>query len=234
MLRTETDATSANGSFSPFAHGLYLAMPRKDFDFHLQTFPSEALHELRPYFDDLPLDPYISGHFRRRRYSHFRGPASALKRLDHKAFQQSRAVNYLQGGIAREFAELDPNMTALQGFKKIVAAFIDFTQIDPKVTEFGAHQIRILCSPEFSGDPAPEGIHKDGFDFVGIFCIDRHNVIGAETHLYRDKNQPPIFNRALQPGEVVFTNDRTVFHYTEPVRPEKNGPGHRDVFVITA
>jgi hypothetical protein len=208
--------------------------PRTDFEFHLQTFPTGGIPDLRPFFDDLPLDPYISGHFRRRRYSHFRGPAHAIERLRHARFLQSKNVNYLQGGLAREFQELDPKLVALREFKDIVACFIDWVQIDPKTREFGVHQIRILCSPEFSGDPAPEGIHKDGFDFVGIFCIARHNVIGAETHLYRDKAQPPIFNRALQPGEVVFTNDRAVFHYTDTVRPATPAPGHRDVFVITA
>ncbi len=208
--------------------------PRTGFEYHLQTFPSSGLAELRPYFERLPLDPYIAGRFRRRRFSHFLGQPGALRRLDHTYFLQSRSVNQLAGGVRREFQELEDGLVALQSFNAVVATFVDYIGIDPTVTEFGVHQIRILCSPGFSGDPAPEGIHKDGFDHVGIFCVERHGIVGANTHLYRDKEAAPIFSRELQPGEVVFTNDRTVFHYTDPVRPSSDHPGHRDVFVITA
>jgi len=223
-------------------------MPRSDFDFHLQRFPDHGLAALRPLFDRLPLDPYISGHFRRRRYSHFLAPAAGLavtggkdgfdvehlQRLDHAFFLQSRTVNQLAGGIRREFAELEEGLLHLPIFSSVVKTFIDFFGIDAAKREFGVHQIRILCSAEFSGDPAPEGVHKDGFDYVGIFCVERHNIVGANTLLYRELGGQPIFSRALQPGEVVFTNDRTVFHYTDPVRPLGAQPGHRDVFVITA
>jgi hypothetical protein len=217
-------------------------MPRSEFEFELQHFPDHGLHALRPYFDRMPLDPYINGHFRRRRFSHFLAPKDPghgfdvdhLKRLDHTFFLQSRNVNYLAGGIKREFAELEDGLLQLPIFAAIVRTFIDFFDIDAAKREFGVHQIRILCSTEFSGDPAPEGIHKDGFDYVGIFCVERHDVVGANTLLYRDKDGPPIFSRALQPGEVVFTNDRTVFHFTDPVRPSGTLPGHRDVFVITS
>jgi hypothetical protein len=209
-------------------------MPRTGFLYTLDAFPAAGLADLRPSFARLPLDPYIEGHFRRRRYSHFSGRPDALRRLTHQTFQQSRAVNYLLGGVRREYEELEDAVVALPAFRSMIATYIDHLAIDPTVTDFGVHQIRILCSPEFAGDPAPEGIHQDGFDYVGIFCVDRHNVEGAATHLYKAKDQPPIFNRELQPGEVVFVNDREVFHYTDPLHPRVAGEGHRDVFVITA
>jgi hypothetical protein len=210
-------------------------MPRTGFQYTLDTFGSAAgLAALRPTFSDLPIDPYITGHFRRRRYSHFSGRPGTLRRLKHQTFQQSRQVNYLLGGVRREYGELDDGLVALDAFRAMIATYVEHLGIDPAVTDFGVHQIRILCSPEFAGDPAPEGIHQDGFDYVGIFCIDRVNVAGAATHLYRAKDQPPIFNKELQPGEVVFVNDREVFHYTDPLHPLVPGEGHRDVFVITA
>jgi hypothetical protein len=209
-------------------------MPRTDFLFHLQHFPQAGLDELRPFFERLPLDPYINGRFRRRRFSHFLGDSEHLRRLDHTYFLQSRSVNYLAGGIRREFQELEEGLLALPAFRTIVATFIDYLAIDATRREFGVHQIRILCSSEFAGDPAPEGIHKDGFDYVGIFCVERHDIVGANTLLYREKDGPPIFTKALQPGDVVFTNDREVFHYTDPVHPSQAHPGHRDVFVITS
>ena len=44
-------------------------MPRTGFDFHLGTFADIGLDELRPYFARLPLDTYITGKFRQRRFS---------------------------------------------------------------------------------------------------------------------------------------------------------------------
>jgi hypothetical protein len=213
-------------------------MPRTGFLYTLDAFPAAGLADLRPSFARLPPDPYIEGRFRRRRYSHFSGRPNALRRLTHQSFQQSRAVNYLLGGVRREYEELEDGLVALDAFTAMIATYIDHLGIDPTVTDFGVHQIRILCSPGFAGDPAPEGIHQDGFDYVGIFCVDRVNVVGAATHLYKALEgkavQPPIFNKELSPGEVVFVNDREVFHYTDPLRPRAPGEGHRDVFVITA
>ncbi len=204
------------------------------FDYKLQML--SALHPERfaPYFDNLPVDPYIKGSFRRRRFSRFTGPPENLQRLEHKYFIQSSAVNQLAGGIKRDFPELEDSLMETPEFQTVVASFIDFSKIDPMVTEMGVHQIRVVASKDEQGEPAPEGIHKDGFDYVGIFCINRDGVSGGETHLYREKDQPPIFDKILQPGEFVMVNDRTLYHYASAVAPTGEKAGVRDVFVLTA
>jgi hypothetical protein len=187
-----------------------------------------------PSFENLPVDPYIKGTFRRRRFSRFTGTPSHLHRLEHKYFVQSSKVNKLAGDIKRDFPELEDNLKDLPEFQRIVDAFVDFSKIDPMVTEMGVHQIRIVASKNEQGEPAPEGIHQDGFDFVGIFCINRADISGGETHLYREKEGAPIFDKVLQPGEFVMVNDRTLYHYASAVAPIGDQQGVRDVFVITA
>jgi len=205
-----------------------------DFTYALQRFPADGLRDLRPFYDRLPLDPYITGQFRRRRFSHFLGPAHHLRRLSHMHFLQSKTVNQLAGGMKREFQELEEAFVSTTSFTTMVAAFITFMGFDPEVREIGVHQIRILCSPDFAGSPAPEGIHQDGFDYIGIFCVERYQILGATTRIYPAKDQPPLFSRELQAGEAVFANDRTVFHFAEQVRHSGNHPGHWDLLVITA
>lgn len=205
-----------------------------DFTFALQTFPAAGLGDLRLYYDRLPLDPYIQGVFRRRRFSHFLGPATQLRRLSHMHFLQSKAVNQVAGGMKREFQELEEGLIGMPAFQAMVASFVDFMGIDAETREIGVHQIRILCSPDFAGTPAPEGIHQDGFDYIGIFCVERLRILGATTRIYPAKDQPPLFSRELQPGEMVFANDRRVFHFAEQVRPSSDQPGHWDLLVITA
>jgi hypothetical protein len=205
-----------------------------DFTFALQAFPTAGLADLRPSYDRLPLDPYIQGRFRQRRFSHFLGTADHLRRLGHMHFLQTKDVNRVAGGMKRHFAELEEEFLSQPAFLAMVAAFTGFFPIDPQARELGVHQIRIVCSPEFAGTPAPEGIHQDGFDYIGIFCVERYRILGATTRIYPAKDQPPLFSRELQPGEVVFANDRRVFHFAEQVWPAGDGPGHWDLLVITA
>src|ERR1700747_3392429 len=92
-----------------------------DFDYKLQRLSSLRFAAFDPYFLNLPLDPYIQGKFRRRRFSRFQGAPEDLKRLEHKYFEQSAAVNKLAGGVKRDFAELDDHLLALPAFQMVVA-----------------------------------------------------------------------------------------------------------------
>ncbi|MFN7853685.1 MAG: 2OG-Fe dioxygenase family protein, partial [Dolichospermum sp.] len=100
--------------------------------------------------------------------------------------------------------------------------------------EIDVHQIRTTCSPNNLGNPAPEGIHRDGSDFIGIFSAGRDNIEGGETHLYAAKKEKPVFNKVLQPGEIILVNDREFFHFATPIKPQNSGIGNMDVFVITS
>ncbi len=204
------------------------------FRFALLQLPTDGLATLRPFYDRLPPDPYITGQFRRRRFSHFRGPAAQLQRLEHMHFEQSKAVNQLVGGVKRHFAELEDEFIRQPAVHLMVTQFINFMGIDSTVREIGVHQIRILCSPAFAGSPAPEGIHQDGFDHIGMFCVERHEILGATTRIYPAKDQPPLFSRELQAGEAVMANDRQVFHFADQVCHRGDHPGHWDLLVITS
>ncbi len=185
-----------------------------------------------PFFARLPIDRFIDGRFRRRRLSRFRG-AGDFVHLPHAAFMQSDYVNTLLGNIQREYDELEDALIVHPAFRALLRSFAGFFATSED-TVLGVHQIRIVCAHDQSGEPAPEGVHQDGFDWVGIFCIARVDVVGAQTQLFDDRAQPPIFSKALAPAEAVFINDRRIFHYTTPVTPSGPDQGHRDVFVITA
>ncbi len=205
-----------------------------DFTFLPIAFPTTGLAALRPFYDRLPLDPYIQGKFRTRRFSHFLGPAHRLRRLSHMQFLQSKAVNQLAGGIRREFQELEDGLLSEPAFQAMVTAFTDGMAIDPEVREIGVHQIRISCWPDHAGSPAPEGIHQDGFDYIGMFCVERHQMVGGTTRIYPARDLPPMFSRDMQPGEGVLANDRRVYHFGEQVRPSSAQPGYWDLLVITS
>ncbi len=203
------------------------------FLFTLRKVNSIKVADFKPFFNDLPVDPYVKGNYRLRRLSRFIVSEEKLIKLPHGYLFQSKAYNPLVGDIKREFAELDDALIELDIFKSLVLAFVDSVKLHPEA-EIGVHQIRTTCSPQNLGNPAPEGIHSDGTDFIGIFSVDRENIQGGETHLYNAKKEKPIFNKILHPGELLLVNDHEFFHFTTPIKPLIDAQGTRDVFVLTS
>lgn len=204
-----------------------------DISFALEKVDSIKLESFRRFFAVLPVDPYIKGNYRSRRLSRFNISGCDLIKLPHGYFSQSKDYNPLLGNIRREYEELDDELIKLEEFKKLIFEFSEYSKLDPGV-EIGVHQIRITCSPDNYGNPAPEGIHRDGCNFIGIFSVSRENVQGGETHLYTAKKQKPIFKKVLNPGELLLVNDREFLHFTTPVKPIFPAQGTRDVFVLTS
>ena len=203
------------------------------FMFTFKKVNSIKLEGFKQFFDDMPIDPYVKGKYRSRRLSRFVVNGNELVKLPHGYLFQNKTYNPIAGDIRREFAELDDRLIALDNFKQLIFAFFDSCKIHPEA-EIGIHQIRTSCSPHNFGNPAPEGIHRDGTDFIGIFSVDRTNIVGGETQLYLAKKEKPVFNKILHPGELLLVNDHEFFHFTTPIKPESEGVGTRDVFVLTS
>ncbi|MCT7961324.1 2OG-Fe dioxygenase family protein [Laspinema sp. D1] len=201
--------------------------------FALEKIDSIVLDVFKPFFNNLPLDPYIKGNYRLRRLSRFKLRENELIHLPHGYLYQSKDYNPVVGGVKRQFAELDEELIALYEFKKLVQEVSHYCKLKPGV-EIGVHQIRTTCSPKNYGNPAPEGIHQDGADFVAIFSCDRQNIQGGGTHLYMARREKPVFTKVLYPGELLLVNDRDFFHFTTPIKPLEAGVGTRDVFVLTS
>lgn len=203
------------------------------FLFIFKKVNSIKLETIKPFFTALPVDPYIKGNYRYRRLSRFTVSNGELIKLPHGYLYQSKDYNPLVGNLKREFEEIDEELIKLNEFKKLVLAFSDSCKLHPEA-EIGVHQIRTTCSATNFGNPAPEGIHRDGTDFIGIFSIDRENIQGGETHLYLGKKTKPVFSKVLNPGEMVLVNDHEFLHYTTPIKPTSDQEGTRDVFVMTS
>src|SRR5260370_14117947 len=63
--------------------------------------------------------------------------------------------------------------------------------------EVRIHQIRIVASTDQPGEPAPEGIHQDGTDYLTFHLVRRHNVVGGQSTIY-DLDRKPIQEYTLQ------------------------------------
>lgn len=198
----------------------------------LERLNSFNVAKLIPSFSQLPVDPYLKGDYRFRRLSHFQISHDRLTKLPHRAMLQSKTYNPLLGNVIREYAELDQDLVDLEEFQTLILEFFEFCRRCSISHEVDVHQIRITADQKV-GNPAPEGIHRDGVDVVGIFCVNRDNITGGETHLYESKDRSPAFVKVLDPGELLVVNDHQFFHFTTPIQVQSAAGGVRDVFVLT-
>ena len=199
----------------------------------VETIGDDNVQAIRPFFDRLPVDPYFEEGFRFRRFSHFSIKGNTITQLPHTIFFQSKAYNPHLGDVYREYEDIDPALAHHSAFRHAILNFFDFCQLCSSFDTVGVHQIRVTTSIQKQRSPAPEGIHQDGVDLVGILCIDRHNLAGGVTHLYPGQNDDPIMKKILYPGELLVFNDHQFFHFTTAIRPAIADQGHRDVFVFT-
>lgn len=208
----------------------------------LEMLTAIDVNKLENSFEHLPKDPYLAGNYRFRRLSHFKvignprskSEAARLMKLPHRRLFQSKQYNPLLGDVIREYAELDDELIQLEDFQRLIWEFFQFCQLCSTSNEIGVHQIRTIATSGELGNPAPEGIHRDGVDVVGIFSVDRNGIGGGETHLYKQKDDNhPALSKVLNPGEFLVFKDDQYFHYTSPVNTIATERGTRDVFVLT-
>ena len=194
-------------------------------------------------WNDLGLDTYMAdgGRYRKRRHAVFAAGPEGIRRKPHQAHYQSRDYNPLNGGIARWFEPVlpdigeGPSMRAILGFCQ--ALFDRLTpppQGEPRRWHIEVHQFRIEARAEALGQPTPEGMHQDGVDHVLVLLIGRRNVREGVTAI-ADLARRPLGSFTLaEPFDAALVDDNRVMHGVTPVAPiDPSQPGHRDVLVVT-
>jgi hypothetical protein len=191
-------------------------------------------------WNHLELDEYLAERqrCRRRRYGVYAIDASgAIARQPHQPHYQHQDYNRLFGGIERWFAPIDAAIGESQTLRTILR-YCDRlfrTLAAPGVAwHVEAHQFRIEARAEAPGQPTPEGVHRDGVDFVLVLLVNRSNIVSGTTTVY-DHGGTPLGSFTLtEPLDAALVDDNRVAHGVTPVAPcDPARPGHRDVLVLT-
>jgi hypothetical protein len=190
-------------------------------------------------WNDLPLDTYMAdgGRYRRRRHAVYAADAHAIVRGPHQPHFQGREYNPLNGGIARWFEPVGPEV----GAGPTMTAILDFCgglfgELAPYASRWHVevHQFRIEARAGERGLPTPEGVHRDGVDYVLVLLVGRENIAQGETTVYSADHRPLGSFTLVDPFDAALLDDRRVAHGVTPVEPIEPGrPAHRDVLVVT-
>jgi hypothetical protein len=193
-------------------------------------------------WDDLGMDTYMAdgGRYRRRRHAVFSVTADGAVRKPHQPHYQSRDYNALNGGIARWFAPVEDAIAGHPALVAILGACHSlFDGLTPPATRPAAwhvetHQFRIEARPGEEAKPTPEGMHRDGVDWVLVLLVRRQNVTSGETTI-ADLAKTPLGSFTLtEPLDAALTDDNRVYHGVTPVTPiDAAQPAYRDVLVVT-
>jgi hypothetical protein len=193
-------------------------------------------------WNDLGVDTFMAdgGRYRRRRHAAFSVGAAGITRKPHQPHYQSRDYNPLNGGIARWFEPITPTIGVHPALRAILSAghdiFTACTTPDrrPANWHVEVHQFRVEARNGEAGKPTPEGLHRDGVDWVLVMLVRRQNVTSGQTSIH-DLRKAHLGSFTLTaPLESALVDDDRVYHGVTPVTPiDPDAPAYRDVLVAT-
>jgi hypothetical protein len=193
-------------------------------------------------WEDLGPDRFMAdrGTYRKRRFACFSARGAGFRPKPAQAHYQTRQDNPLNGGIARLFEPMRDAVALHPANRAILTVcrdlFVAATSVArrPAAWHIEMHQFRIEAHPGVSGKPTPEGLHRDGVDWVLVLMVRRENVTEGVSTI-ADAAGTILQDATLtEPLDASLVDDRRVFHGVSPIRPaDPLRPAWRDVLVVT-
>ncbi len=197
------------------------------------------ISEFALFWSHLTTDRYMGdgGTYRLRRYGEFDSqPGSGRLQRPHGPYEQPKYINSLNGDIARIFDPLEPAFVTHRVLNRLLdwlTALYDQCEGSPQRWNIRLHPYRILANQSENGNPTPEGLHRDGVDYIVSMMVSRRNVTGGVTTI-TDNDQQVLWEHMLQsPMDILIGNDAHTMHSVSPVSPvDARLEAYRDVLVI--
>jgi hypothetical protein len=191
-------------------------------------------------WDRLVLDNYMKAGdtYRERRFCKYVVDTSDMtfQELDDFAFYQTAAINSYAGDLRREFSPVEPairkNTILLEVIKSCLQAILLCDDGLPRFWRVYVHQFRINCSGSVTGRPTPEGLHRDGHEFVSLHLMDRARIEGGHSTVCEDSGRSLIAVTLENRMDGFLINDRALLHGVSAITPATADAGHRDMLVI--
>lgn len=201
-----------------------------------------AWHDLQQDYEDLPPDNHLpqNGKYRFRRYDrfYFFPVTGALHLLPHEDYFQDTDINAVTGGIVRRFAPLKPQ-TVHNPFLHALIRF-DFEQF-PLADEamrfhpwqVDVHEMLVVAQPGQVGLPTPEGVHRDGAEFVTVHIAVLENADGATVTVYDDDKKPLQSFQLQHVLDSYLFNDEQLWHGVTPLQSrDGSNPARRGILTF--
>ena len=191
-------------------------------------------------WNELGPDTYLAsrGRERKRRYAAYSVSVDGgIKREPHQPHYQPLQYNPLQGDIDRWFDPVLPAVAESSSLRAILEFSRDlFTGLRPGIAawQLELHQFRIEARSGMAGEPTPEGVHRDGVNYVLVLLVDRANIAEGTTTIHAEDGRELGHFTLTAPFDAALVDDSRVLHGVTAVTPiDAAKPAHRDVLVVT-
>lgn len=196
-----------------------------------------AWREFAGSWDDLGPDLYMAdgGRYRQRRHAVFSCQQGHFIRKPHQPHFQSRDYNPLNGDVQRWFESVHQETIDNSVTQAIFAFCADsFGATARQSWHVEMHQFRIQTQEGHVGRPTPEGLHRDGVDWVFVMLVERRNVREGVTRIGSPDGTPLGEFTLVLPGDTVLIDDHRILHGVTEIHPvEPSRPAWRDALVVT-
>lgn len=196
--------------------------------------------EFASSWSDLAIDTYLAaqGHVRLRRYAVYSISANFIvSRLEHQPHYQSESYNRLQGGIDRWFEPVKPFIGSCRSLHAVLLFGARlFTALSGNFHGWRVevHQFRIEANQSAPALPTPEGVHRDGVDYVLVLLVDRENISSGTTTIHSPENDLLGSFTLRDPLDTALLVDFRVLHGVTMIHPlDREESAWRDVLVVT-
>ena len=184
---------------------------------------------------DLGADTYMAdgGRYRKRRHAVFQAGPDGIVRRPAQPHYQSRDYNTLNGGIERWFQPVLDRIGAGATMQTVLGFCLGL--FGPQtVWHVEVHQFRIEARRGAEGRPTPEGMHRDGVDYVLVLLVNRTNIVSGVTSVHDLAGAELGEFTLTAPFDAALVDDSRVMHGVTAVEPlDPAEPGFRDVLVVT-
>lgn len=218
----------------------YIRIPAEaiPLDAHLRS----AWNELRADYERLEADQFLPGgaSYRFRRYDsfYFLPVTGALHLLPHQDYFQDTSINAVTGGIVRRFAPLLPETVDNPFLHELIRFnFAHFPLCDAaqqyEAWQVDVHEILVVAEPGQDAHPTPEGIHRDGAEFVTVHLALLENAVGGLVSVYDDARQHLESFTLDHLLDSYLFDDAKLWHGVTPIESaDGNHPARRGILTF--
>ena len=151
--------------------------------------------------------------FRFRRLGNFKSDGMSFWQVGSSIMQPADVNSYL-GDIERVYSPIPDAIVHSMPFMEMIFKFQRMTQW---MVDFDVHQIRIMAKGGEAAAPAPEVIHRDGYEFIVPFMVMAENCKGGNPQIYDLHSKQILANLQPLPDMVMVFNDRKMRHFATPI-----------------
>ena len=191
MSEIGTGLQNASGIRTAIARAGYAFVEASDMRTALARFGTLAdWPAFAESWNDLDVDTYMGdgGRYRKRRFGVYAAERqSPIVRGAHQPHYQGVSYNNLNGGIERWFKPVTEeigNGSSMRTILEYCRAL--FGRLAPETAKWHieVHQFLIEAKTGEHGKPTPEGMHRDGVDYVLVLLINRRNIASGTTTVH--------------------------------------------------